>query len=89
MPDLIVPNIICFQTQKKLTTVNNIEVLVKSVLTDLRAHNFVHVKISLCAHCMHARHHVPNLLSPDSSQFTLILAVVRKHSILACQETNP
>ena len=88
MPDLIVPNIY-FQTQKKLSTVNNIGVLVKSVLTDLRAHNFVHVKISLCAHCVHARHHAPNLLSPDSSQFTLILAVVRKHSILACQETNP
>ena len=49
MPDLIVPNIIYFQTQKKLTTLNNVGVLVKSVLTDLRARNFVHAKIPLRA----------------------------------------
>ena len=41
MPDFIVPNIICFQTQKQLTTLNNIGVLVKDVLIDLRAHNSI------------------------------------------------
>ena len=55
MPDLIVPNIICFQTQKKLATLNEYP---KSVLIDLHARNFVLVKTSLCACCMH------NLLSP-------------------------
>ena len=34
MLDIIVPNIICFQTQKQLTSLNNIQVLLKSVLTD-------------------------------------------------------
>ena len=34
---------------KKLTTLNNVGVLVKSVLTDLRARNFVHAKIPLRA----------------------------------------
>ena len=37
MSDLIVLNIICFQTQKLLTTLNNVGVLVKNVLIDLRA----------------------------------------------------
>ena len=69
MPDLIVPNIICFQTQKELTTLNNVGVLVKSALTDLRAHNFVHAKISLRARYVHARHHACNLSSPDSRQY--------------------
>ena len=39
MSDLIVPNIICFQTQKQLASLNKIRVLLKSVLTDLRARN--------------------------------------------------
>ena len=65
MPDLIVLNIICFQTQKKLTTLNNVGVLVQSVLADLRAHNIVLAKISLRACCMHARHNARNLSSPD------------------------
>ena len=65
MSDLIVPNIICFQTQKKLTTLNNVGVLVKSVLVDLRARNFVHAKVSLLVLCMHARHRARNLSSPD------------------------
>ena len=65
MPDLIVPNIIYFQTQKKLTTLNNVGVLVKSVLVDLRARNFVHAKVSLLVLCMHARHRARNLSSPD------------------------
>ena len=46
MSDLVVPNIICFQTQKQLATLNNIQVLIKSVLNDLCAHNFVHMKTS-------------------------------------------
>ena len=48
----------------KKTTVNNVGVLVKSVLIDLCAHNFMHAKISLCARCMHARHSERNLSSP-------------------------
>ena len=53
---------------KKLTTLNNVGVLVKSVLIDLRTHNFMHSKISVCAHCMHAHHHAHNLLSPVTTQ---------------------
>ena len=64
MPDHIVPNIICFQILKKLITLNNVGVLVKSVLIDLRARNFVHAKISLRACCVHARHRARNLSSP-------------------------
>ena len=66
MSDLIVPNIICFQTQKQLATLNNVGVLVKSVLIDLRARNFVHAKISLRARFVHARHRGRNLSSPDT-----------------------
>ena len=43
------PNIVCFQTQKQLPTLNNIQVLLKSVLIDLRGGNFVHAKTSLRA----------------------------------------
>ena len=50
---------------KKLTTLNNVGVLVKSVLVDLRARNFVHAKVSLLVLCMHARHRARNLSSPD------------------------
>ena len=64
MPDHIVPNIICFEILKKLITLNNVGVLVKSVLIDLRARNFVHAKISLRASCVHARHRARNLSSP-------------------------
>ena len=39
--DLILPNIISFQAQKQLTTLNSIGVLPKGVLIDLRARNFV------------------------------------------------
>ena len=59
-----VPNIICFQTQKQLAKLNNIWVLLKSVLIDLRASNFVHTKTSLHAHGVHARNCVHNLSSP-------------------------
>ena len=64
MSDLIVPNIICFQTQKQLTTLKNVGVLVKSVLIDLRARNFIHAKTSLRVLCVHARHRARNLSSP-------------------------
>ena len=56
------PNIIC--TQKQLAKLNNIRVLLKSGLIDLRARNFVHAKTSLCARCVHARNCVCNLSSP-------------------------
>ena len=64
MTDLIVPNIICFQTKKQLASSNNIQVLLKGVLIDLCARNFVHAKAFLCARCVHARHHARNLSSP-------------------------
>ena len=34
-------------------------------MIDLRAHNFVHVKTSLRARCMHARNRAHNLSSPS------------------------
>ena len=61
MSDLNVPNIICFQTQKYVNSLNNTGVLRKCVFTDLRAHNFVHAKISLRARRVHARHRACNL----------------------------
>ena len=45
----IVLNNIWFQIQKQLATLSNIKVLLKSVLIDLRACNFVQVKTSLRA----------------------------------------
>ena len=33
-------------------------------MSDLRAHNFMHAEISLCARCVHACHHACNLSSP-------------------------
>ena len=72
MSDFVVLSIIGFQTQKQLVTLNNIQVLIKCVLTDLCAHNFVHVKTSLPAHCMHAQHRAHNLLSPDNIIFGVI-----------------
>ena len=69
MSDLIVPNIICFQTQL-LTTLNNIRALIKNYLIDLHACNFMHAKTSLHAHCMHAPHHACKLLSPENITYT-------------------
>ena len=66
MSDLIVPNITCFQTQKQLAPLNKTGVLLKGVLIDLRASNFVHTKTSSSAHCMHACHRVCNLSSPET-----------------------
>ena len=65
MSNLIVPNTIYFRTQKYLTTLNDTGVLLKDVLIDLRARNFLHVKTSLCASGVHARHCSLNLLSPS------------------------
>ena len=56
MSDLAVPNIICIQTQKQLATLNNFFILLKSVLIDLHARNFMHAKTFLRAHCVHAFH---------------------------------
>ena len=61
---LVVPNIICFQIRKKLATLNSIRVLFKSILTDLRARNFVHAKTFLRARYVHARDRARNLSSP-------------------------
>ena len=47
MPNLIVPNITSFQTQKQLAAINNIQVLLKGVLINSCAHNFVHMKTSV------------------------------------------
>ena len=66
MSDLVVSNIICFQTQKQLATLNKIQVLLKSVLIDLCACNFVHAKTSLYARCVHTCHRAQNLSSPAS-----------------------
>ena len=54
----------CTQTQKQLATLNSFWALLKNVLIDLRAHNFMQAKTSLHAHCMHACHRVHNLSSP-------------------------
>ena len=62
MSDLIVLNIICFQTQKQLATLSSIGILLKGVSIDLHAHNFVHAKTSLRTHCVHARNRGRNLL---------------------------
>ena len=62
---LVVPNIICFQTQKQLASFINIRVLLKSVLTDLRARKFLRTKTSLHLRRMHARHRARILSSPD------------------------
>ena len=50
--------------EKQFATSNNIRVLLKSVLTHLRAFNFVHMKTSLSARCVHACHSAQNLSRP-------------------------
>ena len=69
------PNIIYFQTQKQLATLNNIRKILKGVLIDLRAHNFMHAKTSLHAHCLHARHCACSLLSPEQTFFHITFFV--------------
>ena len=54
MSDLTVPYIICFQTKNQLATLNNIPELLKSVLIDLHAHNFMHgFRVNLFACTLH------------------------------------
>ena len=65
MSDLTAPNIVCFHTQKQLATLNNIGILLKGVLIDLRARNFVHAKTSLRACWVHAHHRAHNLSNPE------------------------
>ena len=76
-------NIIGFQTQKQLVTLNNIQVLIKCVLIDLRARNSVHAKTSLRARCVHARRRARNLsrpayvcfpMFPQCSNFTIMVS---------------
>ena len=66
---------ICYYIICMTVPLNKVGVLVKSVLNDLRARNFVHAKTSLRARCAHARHHARNLSSPTltikSNQFSL------------------
>ena len=63
LKEIIGPTIIWFQTQKQLATLN-IWVLLKTVLTDLHARNFLHAKIFLRARCLHVRHRARDLLRP-------------------------
>ena len=64
MTHLIVPNFFLFNIKKtQLATLSNVRVLLKGVLIDLHACNFVHAKTSLHARCLHARHCAHNLLS--------------------------
>ena len=49
---------------KQLNTLNNIGALLKGVLFDSHARNFVHTRISLRARYVHARHRARNLWSP-------------------------
>ena len=70
MSDLIVLNIICFQTQKQLATLSNIRVQLKSVLIDVSGHNFMHAKTLLRGRCMHGRHRAGSLSSPATSSFS-------------------
>ena len=76
MSDLFVSIIICFQTQKQLATLNNIRILLKGVLIDLYARNFVHMKNSLCALSMHARHCARNLSSPDEKPLRPVILFI-------------
>ena len=48
MPNRIVLNIIYIQTEKQLGTLNSIQVLLKGVLTDVHARNFMHAKTFAC-----------------------------------------
>ena len=50
-------------------TLNNIRVLLESVLINLCAQNFVHVKTSLRASCVHVRRRPRNLSSPVPGPF--------------------
>ena len=77
-----VPNIICFETQKQLSKLNNIWVLLKSVLIDLRARKFLDAKTSLRARCMHARNRMHNLSSPATKPNFLSNKLLLSHLFL-------
>ena len=66
MSDLIVPNITCFHTKN---TLNLIRVLLKDVLINFSARNFMHAKTSLRASCVHVCHGARNLSSPAHIHF--------------------
>ena len=83
MSNLIVPNIICFQTQKQLTTLSNIGVLLKGVSNHLRARNFVRTKTSLLARCVHAHHRAHSLLSPANFLSNQIFSAIGNHTAIS------
>ena len=82
MSDLLVPYIICFQTQKQLAPSNNALGLLKGDLIDLRARSLVHATTSLRARYVHARHRVRNLSSP------VVLLLKVKKIFLKCFYEN-
>ena len=72
-----------FRHKNKLTTLNNIGLLLKGVSIDLHARNFVHTKISLCARWAHADERERNLSSPVThSQVFPKIEVLNSHSLL-------
>ena len=84
MSDPSVLNIICFQTQKQLPTLNNTQLLHKGVSIDLHACNLVHAKTSLCT-CSSP---CTQFVEPwsDSCEYQLLSIV---HEIYAWFDCNP
>ena len=69
--------------KNKLTTLNNIGLLLKVVLIDLHPRNFVNTKISLCARCAHADERARNLPSPVThNQVFPKIEALNSHSLL-------
>ena len=56
----------------------------KSILIDLRARHFVHVKSSLRARCMHARYRAHNLLSPDFQNMQFLIFQTTPTTFKSC-----
>ena len=79
MSDLIVPNIICFQTQNQLAILNAIGELLKGISSVLLTLNFVHAKTSLRARCVYACHRARNLSSAVSETLTVLLMIMRQN----------
>ena len=61
---------------------NKIGVLLKSVLIDLHAHNFIHTKTYLHARCMHACQCAHNLLSPVTELYNMAYIAEQRISCL-------
>ena len=61
---------------KKLNTLNDIRALPIGVLFDLCACNFMHVKISLHACCVHGRHCMHNLSSRGKPSIAMVLLLL-------------